>query len=289
MESYKPCSDRTKRRRIAAAVAEVAKHLSQLDTVPNELVADNNCVFVGQLNTEILYWNSSAASASLGQPETPCFCPVTALHPSPAAGRRRLPHRPTLPVATSTPVLHFCLLLRRQGPKGRWSSSLSGAARRLRQWSTVLIGRPLPWRASHPVTIRRLTLRRGMLPLPVEPRPTGRWLNQCHRIEHRRRVTGRRWHWRPSMRRWRRRCRRMWRRCLSLLCATAGQSGWGTSTVRRHRYDNWECRRTWFWRNYWKRWPDSSTTIVTAYCDHRVTEAPGRTDLPVTTLHNCNM
>jgi len=53
MESYKPCSDRTKRRRIAAA--EVAKHLSQLDTVPNELVADNNCVFVGQLNTEILY------------------------------------------------------------------------------------------------------------------------------------------------------------------------------------------------------------------------------------------
>jgi len=52
MESYKPCSDRTKRRRIAA---EVAKHLSQLDTVPNELAADNNCVFVGHLNTEILY------------------------------------------------------------------------------------------------------------------------------------------------------------------------------------------------------------------------------------------
>jgi len=43
---------RTKGRRIAA---EVAKHLSQLDTVPNELAADNNCVFVGQLKTEILY------------------------------------------------------------------------------------------------------------------------------------------------------------------------------------------------------------------------------------------
>jgi len=52
MESYKPYSDRTKRRRIAA---EVAKHLSQLDTVPNELAAENNCVVVQQLNTEILY------------------------------------------------------------------------------------------------------------------------------------------------------------------------------------------------------------------------------------------